>query len=91
MIRETMIDAERDYVDERPCGVNDMTFEEWKRYQDYMIRDLSFCLCVCGGGGVNFKGLNRKKADLIKEGIKFDRNVVRGDMNYEFVQGKYVF
>ena len=30
MIRETMIDAERDekYVNERLCGVNDMTFKE---------------------------------------------------------------
>ena len=26
---KTTIDAERDYVDERLCGVNDMTFEEW--------------------------------------------------------------
>ena len=33
-----MIDSERDYVDERLCGVNDMTFEEWERYQDYMIK-----------------------------------------------------
>ena len=38
MIRETMIEAESDYVDERLCGVNDMTFEEWERYQDYMIK-----------------------------------------------------
>ena len=38
MIRETVIDAERDYVDERLCGVNDMTFEEWERYQDQMLR-----------------------------------------------------
>ena len=37
MIRETMIDAERDYVDERLCGVNDMTFEEWECYQDQML------------------------------------------------------
>ena len=33
-----MIEAERDYVDERLCGVNDMTFEEWEHYQDYMIK-----------------------------------------------------
>ena len=38
MIREAMIDAERDYVDERLCGVNDMTFEEWERYQNQMLR-----------------------------------------------------
>ena len=38
MIRETMIDAERDYVDKRLCGVNDMTFEEWKSYQNQMLR-----------------------------------------------------
>ena len=38
MIRETMIDAECDYVDERLCSVNDMTFEEWERYQDQMLR-----------------------------------------------------
>ena len=38
MIHETMIDAERDYVDERLCVVNDMTFEEWERYQDQMLR-----------------------------------------------------
>ena len=38
MIRETMIHAERDYVDERLCGVNDMTFEEWEQYQDQMLR-----------------------------------------------------
>ena len=31
-------------------------------------------------------------ADLIKGGIKFGRNMVRGEGNYEFVQGgKYVF
>ena len=42
---------------------------------------------VCVGGGVNFEGGNRKKADLIKGGIKFDRNMVRGERNYEFVQG----
>ena len=38
MIRETMIDAERDYVDERLCGVNDVTFEEREQYQDQMLR-----------------------------------------------------
>ena len=40
MIRKTMIDAERDekYVDEKLCGVNDMTFEEWERYQNQMLR-----------------------------------------------------
>ena len=32
MIRETMIDAERDYVNERLCGVNDMTFD-YSTYQ----------------------------------------------------------
>ena len=37
MTRETMIDAERDYVDERLCGVNDITFEEWESYQDQML------------------------------------------------------
>ena len=41
---------------------------------------------VCGGE-VNFEGGNRKKADLIKGGIKFGRNMVRGERNYEFVQG----
>ena len=38
MIRETKINLERDYVDERLCGVNDKTFEEWERYQDYMLK-----------------------------------------------------
>ena len=38
MIRETMINAERDYVDERLCGVNDMAFKEWEQYQDQMLR-----------------------------------------------------
>ena len=40
MIRETMIDAGCDekYVNERLCGVNDMTFEEWEQYQDQMLR-----------------------------------------------------
>ena len=38
MIRETMTNTERDYVDERLCGVNDRTFEEWERYQDQMLR-----------------------------------------------------
>ena len=37
MIRQTMMDAELYYVDERLCGVNDMTFEGWERYQDYML------------------------------------------------------
>ena len=40
---------------------------------------------------MNFEGGNRKKADLIKGGIKFGRNMVRGERNYEFVQGEYVF
>ena len=26
------------HVDERLCCVNDMTFEEWERYQDQMLR-----------------------------------------------------
>ena len=38
MIPETMIDAERDYVDKRLCGVNDMTFEKWECYQDQILR-----------------------------------------------------
>ena len=33
----------------------------------------------------------RKKADLIKGGIKFGRNMVRGERNYEFVQGEIRF
>ena len=50
-------------------------------------------MCVWGGGGegVNFEGGDRKKADLIKWGIKFGRNMVTGERNYEFVQGEYVF
>ena len=32
------IDAERNYVDERLCGVHDLTFEEWLSYQDQMLR-----------------------------------------------------
>ena len=32
MTRETMINAECDYVDKRLCGVNDMTFKEWIKY-----------------------------------------------------------
>ena len=35
---KTTIGAERDYVNERLCGVNDMTFEEWLSYQDQMLR-----------------------------------------------------
>ena len=35
---KTTIDAERDYVDERLCGVNDMTFEEWLSCQNQMLR-----------------------------------------------------
>ena len=42
-------------------------------------------------GEVNFEGGNRKKADLIKGRIKFGRNVVRGERNYEFVQGGNTF
>ena len=38
MIHETIIDTELYYVDERLCGVNDITFEEWEHYQDYMIK-----------------------------------------------------
>ena len=38
MIHETMIDRELYYVDERLCGVNDMTFKEWEQYQDQMLR-----------------------------------------------------
>ena len=43
---------------------------------------------MCGGGSEFWGGgRNRKKADLIKGGIKFGRNMVRGEGNYEFVQG----
>ena len=36
-------------------------------------------MCVCvGRGGSEFEGGNRKKADLIKGGIKFGQNIVRG-------------
>ena len=35
---KTTITTRRDYVDERPSGVNDMTFEEWLSYQDQMLR-----------------------------------------------------
>ena len=40
MIREMMINSKRNekYVNERLCGVNDMTFEEWEQYQDQMLR-----------------------------------------------------
>ena len=48
MIRETMIDTERDYVDERLCGVNDMTLEEWEQYQDQMLR--YYNVYQCGNG-----------------------------------------
>ena len=34
---------------------------------------------------MNFEG-GHKKADLIKGGTKFGRNMVRGERNYEFVQ-----
>ena len=40
---------------------------------------------------MNFEGEDRKKVDLIKGGITFGRNMVRGEKNYEFVQGEYVF
>ena len=46
------------------------------------------CVCVWGGGKWILRGRgNRKKADLVKGGIKFGRNMVRGERNYEFVQG----
>ena len=35
---KTTIDAERGYADERLCGVNDMTFQEWLCYQGQMLR-----------------------------------------------------
>ena len=42
---------------------------------------------------MNFEGGNRNKADLIKGGggIKFGRNIVRGEKNYEFIQGDNTF
>ena len=52
-----------------------------------------FCVCVWGGGGgeVNFDGENRKKADLIKGGIKFGRNMVRGKGITNSSRGEYIF
>ena len=45
----------------------------------------------CVSGEVNFEGGN-KKADLVKGETKFGRNIVRGERNYEFIQGgEYVF
>ena len=35
---KTAVDTERDYVDQRLCGVNDMTFKEWLSYQDQILR-----------------------------------------------------
>ena len=40
---------------------------------------------------MNFEGGNRNMVDLIKGGIKFGRNMVRGERNYEFVQGGNTF
>ena len=45
---KTTINAGRDYVDERLCGVNDMTFEEWLSYQDQMLRYYSTYQCNSG-------------------------------------------
>ena len=39
---------------------------------------------------MNFEG-GIEKADFIKRGIKFGRNIVRGERNYEFVRGEYGF
>ena len=65
MIRETKINLERDetYVDERLCGVNDMTFEEWKRYQDYMLKYYS------GYFGVSCTKKNMKTMNPTKKTI----------------------
>ena len=43
------------------------------------------------GGQVNFEGGDRTKADLIKGEITYDRNIVRGEWNYEFVWGDMFF
>ena len=41
---------------------------------------------------MNFEGRNRKKADLIKGGIKFDRKIVRGEGITNLSRGgEYVF
>ena len=52
-----------------------------------MLRTYHF---FCVWGEVNFEEGGRegeqKKADLIKGGIKFGRNMVKGERNYEFVQ-----
>ena len=47
----------------------------------------------CVSAEANFEGGGgNKKADLVKEETKFGRNIVRGERNYQFVQGgEYVF
>ena len=45
---KTTIDAEGNYVNERLCGVNDMTFEEWLSYQDQMLRYCNTYQYNCG-------------------------------------------
>ena len=40
---------------------------------------------------MNFEGGNRKKADLIKGGIKFGRNMVRGEGITNSSRGEYIF
>ena len=42
-------------------------------------------MCVGGGGGGN-----RKKADLIKGGIKFGRNMIRGKGITNLCRGGYI-
>ena len=58
-----MIDAERDYVDERLCGVTDMTFEEWERYQDQMLRYYSVYQYDNGRTKKKMKTIHQKKTN----------------------------
>ena len=54
---------------------------------DHVLKVLGTYHFFCVWGEMNFEGGNRKKTNLIKGGIKFGRNMVRGERNYEFVQG----
>ena len=60
MIHKTMIDSERNYVDERLCGVNDMTFEEWEHYQNYMIK---YCCGYFSDGLYEYEDYEPNKDD----------------------------
>ena len=83
-----MIDSERNYVDERLCGVNEMTFEEWECYQDYMIK---YSGGYFGDGCMNMKTMNQTKKTIHQKKTNHPTKMMNGMRTIEVALATMTF